>query len=430
MPPPPLTGIVERALEHAGPVVLAVSGGLDSMALLHLVAACGAAQQVMGVATFDHGTGSAATRSVALVQREARRLGLTVDVGHGTSPATEAAWRAARWTFLRDVAARRGARVATAHTLDDQIETVCMRILRGSGARGLAGLLAEGDVVRPLLDVSRSALADWVRGRGIPFVDDPSNRSRAHLRNRVRLDLLPAIDKVRPAFRDELRAVGRSAARWREEVEAVAAAFSISASREELTVSRAALEPFDREGLGVLWPALAGRAGIVLDRRGTDRLTAFTTPGARTGARIQLAGGIEVLARRTAWLVRKTPESHESATPLADGTQLGGWRFVQEPTPRGDLGDDDTRADLPADLPLVVRPWQAGDRMRRDAGSGPRRVKRFFGDAGIAGPERVGWPVVLAGDEIVWIPGVSRSDAATVRSGRPAVRYVCERTKG
>jgi tRNA(Ile)-lysidine synthase len=87
-------------------------------------------------------------------------------------------------------------------------------------------------------------------------------------------------------------------------------------------------------------------------------------------------------------------------------------------------------ATLPGDLPLSVRPWRPGDRMRAAGSGAARRVKRFLSDAHVVGPDRTAWPVVLAGDEIVWIPGIRRSDAATDRSGRPGVPYVCERNDG
>ena len=426
-----LTEIVDRALATAGRVVLAVSGGVDSMSMLSLASRSTRRAHVMAVATFDHGTGPAASEAAALVEREATRLGFDVECGTGASGKTEAEWRAARWTFLRGVADARGARVATAHTLDDQVETVCMRILRGSGARGLAGLLAESDIVRPLLAVHRAALERWARAESVMHCEDPTNQSRDFLRNRVRLELLPAIDGVAPQFRDELRAIGERAAEWRRDVEALAGELPVRLGGHTLVVSRVVLEPFDRTALGVLWPALAARAGVVLDRRGTDRLTAFTLAGGRTGGRIQLSGGIEVIARRDEWKVRRTPGGDEPvaepAAELVDGTSIGGWRFLRE-VAEGVVRDDHMRADLPADVHLVVRAWQAGDRMRRYEGGALRRVKRFLSDARIAGPERSGWPVVLAGDEIVWIPGVSRSDAATVRSGRPALRFACERT--
>lgn len=425
VPAPELSRVVEHAIEVAGPVVLAVSGGRDSMTLLHLAAHSRARALVRAVATWDHGTGGAATAAASLVARSAAAHGFPVIAGRGAGGDTEAEWRDARWRFLRAAGAAQGGRVATAHTLDDQAETVCMRILRGSGVRGLAGLLAGSDVVRPLVTVSREAIARFAAEAGVAFVEDPTNLSRRHLRNRVRLDVLPAIRAVRPAFEEELIEIGRRAAAWRAEVEQVAAELPATVAGRELCVARDVLEGFDAGSLAVLWPALLWRAGAILDRRGIERLVAFTGTGARTGARIQLSGGLEVIARRDAWLMRPTPVVAPES-PLSDGLTFGAWRFRAR-TGREAAGDDPGSADLPDGVTLSVRAWRDGDRMRGPGGA-ERRVKRFLADARIAGPERAGWPVVLAGDRIVWIPGVCRSDAATDRSGRPAARYLCERT--
>ncbi|HEX7941005.1 MAG TPA: tRNA lysidine(34) synthetase TilS, partial [Gemmatimonadaceae bacterium] len=172
------------------PLLLAVSGGLDSMVLLDAFAAV-AATRVAAVATFDHATGAHATRAARLVAREARRRGLAVVTGRLSDGASgrnglEAMWREARHRFLADAAQARGARVVTAHTRDDQIETVLMRELRGSGARGLAGQAAASPIARPFLTLRRSALEGYARARGVWWVEDPSNESRAFLRNRVR----------------------------------------------------------------------------------------------------------------------------------------------------------------------------------------------------------------------------------------------------
>ncbi|HET8763151.1 MAG TPA: tRNA lysidine(34) synthetase TilS, partial [Gemmatimonadales bacterium] len=98
--------------------------------------------------------------------------------------------------------------------------------------------------------------------------------------------------------------------------------------------------------------------------------------------------------------------------------------------PHESLNGDLWAAALPArqpDAPLTVRSWLPGDRMTPSGARAPRRVKGVLRDAGIAAAMRPGWPVVLAGEEIVWVPGVRRSDAATVRPGRPLVRFRCER---
>src|SRR5690606_20585993 len=143
-------------------------------------------------------------------------------VRHRVHPAaaSEDAWRAARWAALREEAAARGARVATAHTRDDQVETVLMRVMRDAGAPGLAGLAASaGTVVRPLLGIARREIAGYAAARRVSFVEDPSNLSLAYLRNRVRLELLPTLLRARPSLERELLSIGERAAVWRDEVD-------------------------------------------------------------------------------------------------------------------------------------------------------------------------------------------------------------------
>jgi tRNA(Ile)-lysidine synthetase-like protein len=92
--------------------------------------------------------------------------------------------------------------------------------------------------------------------------------------------------------------------------------------------------------------------------------------------------------------------------------------------------DDEWSAELSGEARVIVRRWRAGDRLAPSRGLGRRRVARYLSDAHIAGSVRASWPVVVQGEEIVWIPGVRRSDAATVRSGGPTRHYVCERADG
>ncbi|MEX2325535.1 MAG: tRNA lysidine(34) synthetase TilS, partial [Gemmatimonadaceae bacterium] len=259
---------VSRALSSHDRVVLAVSGGLDSMALLH--AARGARSRLI-VATFDHGTGRAATDAARLVRRRCKELGLECFTGRADVKArTEAGWREQRWSFLREVARDHDAAIATAHTLDDQIETVFIRILRDAGPRGLAGLYARTDVLRPLLRTRRAALEAYARAHSLEYVDDPSNFSRRHLRNRVRLDLLPAVLAARPSFADELLDLARRAADWRRTVAAAVDGFGIERHSDgSLFVARRVLGSYDQRELAILWPEIAARADVTMDRRGT-----------------------------------------------------------------------------------------------------------------------------------------------------------------
>lgn len=258
------------------------------------------------VATFDHRTGNHASRAARLVQRQAEKRRLKCVVGVAARKGTrESEWREERWNFLRTTARNFRAPVVTAHTLDDQVETVFMRILRDAGARGLAGLYAESEIVRPFLDLSRSQLESYADSNQIPFVEDPSNVSRAYLRNRVRHDLLPAMTRVRPGFPSSLLTIARLAARWREEMDETVSQIDVSVEPDgSIRVARNVLSGYDAESLRTLWPAIAAKAGVVMDRRGTQRLAEFTMKG-RTGGSIQLSGGIEVRMFRDCLLLGK-----------------------------------------------------------------------------------------------------------------------------
>jgi tRNA(Ile)-lysidine synthase len=402
------------------------------MVLLDVFARCHR-DRVACVATFDHGSGPAATAAADLVERRAGELGIPVRRGRmerGGDVRDEAAWREARWAFLHGVARALGAAVATAHTLDDQVETVFMRVLRGSAARGLAGLYARSGVARPLLAVSRSEVARYATALGLEWVEDPSNVSRRHLRNRARLDLLPALEQRSPGISAELLELSRAAALLRDEVdEEIARNVRASVIGGVLKVARADLQGYDAAGLRLLWPALAARAGAVLDRRGTERITKFTISG-RAGARIQLSGGWEVVLHRGSVVLRRARRADEpsGALPLEGEVSFGGWLFRPLEQARGstDVAREMWLAALPANAALSVRPWRSGDRMTPFGASVPRRVKGLFRDAGIDAVRRRGWPVVLADDEIVWIPGVRRGATSENISDRRAVVYECE----
>lgn len=422
---------VRAALSRRARVVLAVSGGLDSMALLDAAAAVVRPDRLV-VATFDHGTGSSASAAASLVEARAGALGLRAVRGRAERAGeSESEWREARWSFLRSIADAESAEVCTAHTRDDQVETVLIRVMRDAGARGLAGLYAPSPIVRPLIDVRRTELHEYAHVRGLTWIEDPSNQSRRFLRNRLRLDVLPALRRIRPEFEEELLEIARGAAKWREDLDeasALAVPARVRAADSALDVAAQSLTTYSAQSLAVLWPALAAKVGLAVDRRGTERLVAFTH-SARVGSRIQLSGGWGVFRSRQSFELRRTSETSPASTIEARGGRWGTWSFV--PTATVDRGDS-WAAWLPADAPIHVRAWRPGDVLAGDGNEGTgadsrgRKVKQLLSAAGVTGYARTTWPVVVSGDQIVWVPGVGRSDAATERSGRPALPFRCE----
>lgn len=220
------------------PVVVAVSGGADSVALLRgLVSLAEADRSRLIVGHFDHRLRPDSEEDAAFVrdlcgQEQVRcELGLaSVDLAAESAGSVEEAARDARYEFLTGVACRVGARyVATAHTADDQVETILHRIVRGTGIRGLAGIPASRELVpgitlvRPLLDFRRTEIVDYLSGLGQPFRSDPTNSDERFTRNRIRNVLLPVLrNEYNPLVDESLRRLGMLAGELSSYVESAA----------------------------------------------------------------------------------------------------------------------------------------------------------------------------------------------------------------
>lgn len=426
---------VRELLASRSRLVLAVSGGVDSAVLLHAIARLRTADHRIIVASVDHGTGDAATEATAQVMATAARLGLSaISERLLLERPGEAAWRAGRWAFLHRIAAAEGANVVTGHTLDDHIETVVMRLLRDAGARGLAGLLAPSAVERPLLEHRRATILEYAAQRKVSFTEDPSNTSLAFFRNRVRLQLLPALRRVSPGFENELVRLSKEAADLRATVEAIADVFTLTPREGGLMALDApGLADLPDESIRLLLPSLLARAGITLDRRGLQRLTALVRSSA--GSSGQISGGYEAVRGRGEVTIVRLSRGVQMTTRLRSSgeTRFGGFRFLAEPGANiqgtaAQANSSPWRIYIPKSAEPVVRQWHPGDRLTTNLMGESRRVKRFFAEAGIVGPLRAGWPVVVCRDEVIWIPGVKASQDAIHREGG-MIRYTCERIR-
>ncbi len=214
-----VTSYIERhhLLPEAGEIVVGVSGGADSLCLLHLLhRLCGPGKRYPGlrlqVAHLNHKLrGEAGTRDAAAVACIAAGWGLPVTIGEVDVPALarqerrslEDTARAARYRFLRQVA--QGQPIAVAHHADDQVETLLLHWLRGAGLAGMVGMLPrQQNIIRPLLEVNHAETVAYCRRHDIVPVEDASNTDPHFLRNRIRHELLPLLESLNPGIRATL----------------------------------------------------------------------------------------------------------------------------------------------------------------------------------------------------------------------------------
>ncbi len=402
-----LRTIARHALfERGDRVIVAVSGGPDSMALLHVLwelhARLGLTLEVAGV---DHGLRPAAAEELKLVRARAEALGLSfvglaVDVArHRRGAGLQDGARRARLGALTALAAERGARrVALGHQADDQAETVLFRIVRGTGLAGLKGIPYRRDpFVRPLLDLPRAEVLRYLRRRSIPFVDDPSNADLRFARARIRHRHLPALAEENPRVGEAL----------------VALAAAARAVRPAPDVSRTPLEG----------PALSRRVAAVVDRlRARGGTAAVDIEG---GRRVEVAyGAVRVGARAS---VRPPAAPSEPLRIDGPGTYrwmaggAAGTLHVKEGARRRAPPAFGLAAEFDADLlewPLTVRTRKSGDRMRPRGGRGSRKLSDLMIDARIARAGRAALPIVTsARGELLFVPELRPGESA-----RPTAR--------
>jgi tRNA(Ile)-lysidine synthase len=414
-------------------VLLAVSGGPDSTALLSLFAR--AARELdlsLHVAHLDHGWRASSARDAEFVRRLALRCRIPVTVGH-VDPAEwkrrsslEARARTLRRRFLRATAEQVGAtRIALGHTMDDQAETLLLHLLRGSGARGLGAIhpVAERVFIRPLLEVRRSAILSYLKARRLTFRRDPTNRDLRHTRNRIRQRLLPLLEKDFNAA--AVTTLSRTAELLRDEdawMEALGReAFDACAvaSPDHLSLDAAALGSMPvalrrrvvRFAFGIARGHLRG-----LGLRHVEQALELTRRSGPGGA--DLPGGLRL--RRTADRLeirasgtRPTPAPcREALCPVPGAVSVPDLglrlkaRLVEASEHLPEPGPD--RALLDADqveTPLLVRPRRPGDRFVPLGGPGTRRLKSFLIDRKVPLDARGRIPLVVSGERIAWVVG-------------------------
>jgi len=413
--------------------VVACSGGPDSLALLVATAEAAPSLGVRLVAVYvDHGLRPEAADEGVFVARIAARLGATsrtvrVDAKGRAARDRRSLMEAARLErheALGRVADEVGAtRVLLGHTADDQVETVLMRLGRGTGVRGLRGMAAQrGRIARPMLDLTRAEVEELLRSKGLEPVRDPGNADRRFLRSVVRHDLLPILRERLPTIDHDLLALAAAARTLTATIDAEVEVEGTSPADLELVALREARPEVRRARLERAFRR-AGGAGLCAAHVAAIERLLESERGTRG---VDLPGLIRAERRYgTLCFLRPSPAGHGDNQVLVSGqgrySFLGHELLVEsctaavEPGSNMDDGCHVVCFDLDAlEPPLVLRAPRPGDRIRPRGFGHRRKVSDVLGEARVPAPERSAWPLLADAREVLLVVGLRAAE-----TGRP-----------
>jgi tRNA(Ile)-lysidine synthase len=453
--------IERHGLVKAGDRIgVAVSGGADSVALLLcLLELKDELGVVLSVAHFNHGIrGEAADADERFVEDLAKKYALDFFAARGDAPARakdtkqslETAARGLRYGFFRAlVPSGKLDKIALAHTLDDQAETVLMRMLRGAGTRGLAGIYPEKTeegvkFIRPFLGTSRATIETFLRERAQEWREDATNQDTAHTRNSIRHELMPKLREFNPAVVESL-ARSADVARaeedyWQDEAERLlpltllpgtpvrGGGRAVATGAEQsfgLDIQTLAKHPLALQRRIIR--AAAESAGLELDLEHVARALSVASGEAKS---CELPGGWrlvrshrELRLERKAAVKASASAGYDLAAPIPGQVSIPDVNLsihlhlvpLEKEEPSYNLEASHASQVLLAEAgrltklaeagSLRVRNWHEGDRFRQAHSSGEKKVKDLLQDLKVPKEQRRNWPVVSSGGRVIWVRG-------------------------
>ncbi len=434
-------GMVERG-DH---ILVAVSGGMDSVSLLHVLMALRERLELkLTVCHLNHSLrGEESLRDEEFVRKMAGELGLPCEVkkedinsiAREREGSLQEVARAVRYAFFEEVAQRVVAeKLALGHTSDDNAETVLMRFIRGSSVTGLRGIPpVRGRYIRPLIETERREVEEFIRNKGISYVEDSSNLKTDYLRNRIRRELVPFIEaSYNPNLRETLNRTASVMTRDDDYLSSQAERL-----RGDVVVERGeGMVTLDGVRLAALPDALMMRLFIIetaqLHEYSVDIMSLHLTSmvglvrGGTPNATLNLPKGLRLVREYDRIVLTiagsDIPIEFEGDLKIPGVTRIAevGLRLetsIIDELPSSLKNDDRRTAYFDYDaltLPIVIRGFNPGDRLTPLGLTGHKKVKDLFIDMKVPKAKRYRTPLLISGDHIIWIAGLRQSEVGKV----------------
>jgi tRNA(Ile)-lysidine synthase len=404
------------------PVLVAVSGGADSTALLRALVEAELDLE-LAVAHFDHRLRPDSTTDASRVLELCENLGVKSYLRRwkdADRSGGEAAAREARYTFLRELCRGEGfRRIVLGHTLEDQVETLIVNLTRGAGLDGLAGMVVDdGELWRPFLNLRHRRLRAYLRSRGVGWIEDPSNRDKSIARNLIRHQVLPLLAQVNPEVLHNIARASGILARQRDFLrrrgdELAAETYLATGPWGEVHGIQRLTEVHEAllfEALRAVWAAVVGWRGHLTSAHLVEM--ADLVRGANEQAAVDLPKSLRL--RRSWHKICLGPKRLPKPPAPLELDDPGRWEWgsylveLSNKPMTGSLGHLSVET---ADLPLTLRSRIDGDALRL-SGVGTKKLKKILSESRVPAWEREHVPVIADAAGPLWVPGLARDERA------------------
>jgi tRNA(Ile)-lysidine synthase len=419
-------------LSNGDPVIVAFSGGPDSMALLYFLDRLRTKYDIkLAAAHLDHAIRPASAKDRLFCHEICQKLHIKFyskrlnvpNLAKKQGLSIEEAGRDARYAWFDSLCENYGYhKIATGHTLDDSVETILFNMARGCGLQGLSGIPRKrGKIIRPILDLEKAELLEWLKEKEIKYIQDGTNRSLGYSRNRIRLNVLPELEKINPATKRNIARLSQIASDELEFLDRIAvSAYKdtlLEVGKGKIVLDLGKLVQYDKSlRKKVLSEAIKNLSGDAVTLSAQNLARALSIIEGESGKKAPLTRGYYIEKSQGRIAILNVPTRTEimsldipGKSELPDG--LLEARFVGKDNIGGmDRANLDVYLDYGKMKKIAIRYWQDGDKIRPLGMNGHRLLSDIFIDCKIPEFEREAIPLLISDNKIAWIIGIMISD--------------------